>query len=126
MSENEVVYVDVPMPTGGLRFNEGKPRASLFDQLFLWGVTKVLEFGAKKYAVNNWRKGLLWSACLDSMDRHLLAWKQGEDLDPESGIHHLDHVGCNVMFLRRYAEGGYESFDDRKERFAFPDTNKKE
>lgn len=31
--------------------------------------------------------------------RHLTAWWGGEKSDPESGEHHLAHLGCCVIFL---------------------------
>ena len=33
------------------------------------------------------------------MQRHIWAWKQGEQIDPESEIHHLAHAMCCLMFL---------------------------
>jgi hypothetical protein len=33
------------------------------------------------------------------MLRHLFAIMRGEDNDPESGLPHIDHVGCCWMFL---------------------------
>ena len=35
----------------------------------------------------------------DAHMRHMVAWRKGEALDPESGRHHLAHAGCNVIFL---------------------------
>jgi len=31
--------------------------------------------------------------------RHLNAWRLGESIDPESGLHHLKHALTNVIFL---------------------------
>lgn len=60
----------------------------------------VLEYGAKKYARNNWRKlSPEPLAAADSMYRHIDALLQGEELDPESNLPHLGHIMCNVMFL---------------------------
>jgi hypothetical protein len=33
------------------------------------------------------------------MQRHLWAWKEGEQNDPESGKNHLAHALCCLMFL---------------------------
>jgi hypothetical protein len=33
------------------------------------------------------------------MQRHLWAWKEGEQNDPESHKHHLAHAMCCLMFL---------------------------
>ena len=35
----------------------------------------------------------------DALQRHVWSWKQGEQIDPESGIHHLAHAMCCLMFL---------------------------
>lgn len=86
----------------GLRFNNGKLRWGLMSWPALREVVKVLEFGANKYASWNWTKGLSWSQCFDSLQRHLLAWYEGEDRDPETGLSHMAHVVCNAMFLMHF------------------------
>ena len=67
-------------------------------------INKVLDFGAKKYSANNWKagNGFSWTRVLSSMLRHTFAWSRGEDLDPESGLSHLAHMGANVLFLLYY------------------------
>ena len=35
----------------------------------------------------------------DAMQRHIDAWWQGEQKDPETGEHHLAHAICCGMFL---------------------------
>jgi len=83
----------------GLKFDTDKPRLELVDALATEGLAKVLTFGAKKYAANNWRNGIAYSRLLGGIERHLLAIKRGEDTDPESGLPHVDHLACGVMFL---------------------------
>lgn len=34
--------------------------------------------------------------------RHLVAYRNGETTDPESGVSHLSHAFCNLMFLRHF------------------------
>lgn len=76
-------------------------------------VTRVLERGAIKYAAWNWAKGQNWSVCIGSMKRHLWAYSvRGEELDSESGLHHLAHVGANILFLS-FFETYYRQGDDR-------------
>lgn len=60
---------------------------------------RVLEFGAEKYARDNWRKGMPISELLDSMLRHVAALERGEWIDPESKLSHIGHIQCNAMFL---------------------------
>lgn len=67
-------------------------------------IVKVMEFGAKKYARGNFAsgEGLEYTRVLNSLMRHILAFSRGEDLDPETGISHMAHAGCNVLFLLHY------------------------
>lgn len=75
-------------------------------------IAKVLTFGAEKYDAHNWRGGLKQSRLIASALRHLLAYNDGEDNDPESGLPHLAHLGCCVVFmLEQHVKGTGE--DDR-------------
>lgn len=86
------------------RFDSGKTDWSLMPWEAVEEINKVLEFGAKKYSSQNWRvgSGFSWTRVLSSLLRHTFAWARGEDLDPESGLSHLSHMGCNVIFLIYY------------------------
>lgn len=85
---------------GGKKADSGKAPCDLLSPMALLGTARVLEFGAKKYAPNNWRKGLAWSRIVGAIMRHLFAFMMGEDLDPETGLPHTDHLGCEIMFLQ--------------------------
>jgi hypothetical protein len=84
---------------GGMKFDQEKNRVDLLDPEFLEGVGRVLTFGARKYAANNWRNGIAFSRLIGAALRHLLAIMRGEDIDPESGEMHVYHLGCCIMFL---------------------------
>lgn len=60
---------------------------------------RVAAFGAKKYDVDNWQKGLPQSQIAASLQRHLWDWFEGEDKDSESELSHLDHVLWNAVAL---------------------------
>ena len=46
--------------------------------------------GAIKYGRHNWRNGeVIASTYYEAALRHLIAYIEGEDIDPESGVHHL-------------------------------------
>lgn len=63
-------------------------------------ILSVLEFGAVKYGPNNWQKvENAVTRYRDAAMRHLLAYHEGEEIDPESGLPHLAHMGCCLMFL---------------------------
>jgi len=83
----------------GLKYDNEKPPMALLDAEFLEEVSRVLAFGASKYDANNWRGGLLYTRILSAIYRHLGAINRGEDYDKESGLSHVGHLGCNVMFL---------------------------
>jgi len=87
------------LPEVAVKYDGEKPRMDLLDPLALEGLAKVLTFGAQKYAAHNWRKGIANTRLIAAMLRHLFAIMRGEDLDPESGLPHIDHVGCCWMFL---------------------------
>lgn len=83
----------------GTKYDEAKPRMDLLDAEFLEGVAQVLTFGANKYSANNWRGGINYSRLIAACYRHLGAISRGEDLDAESGLPHVHHLGCTVQFL---------------------------
>jgi hypothetical protein len=85
------------------------PRAELA------GVARVLAFGAAKYAPRGWERGISYSRLFDAALRHADAVERGEHTDPESGLPHVSHFWCNVMFLRVFATRGRDDLDDRPE-----------
>lgn len=100
------------MQDQGLRFNTGKTRYDLVPAFAQEQYAKVLTKGAEKYAERNWEKGMRWSKVLASLERHLAAIKNGEDIDPETGMLHSAHVMCNAAFLTEYYKI-YPQGDDR-------------
>jgi hypothetical protein len=81
------------------KFDASKVPLSLLPTEALMQIGDVFGFGAQKYDAWNWTNGFEWSRLNDSLLRHILAWKAGEDVDPESGKSHLAHAGCNIMML---------------------------
>lgn len=84
----------------GLKKDEGKPRWDLLPWAALESVSRVLEFGARKYAPGNWRhvEGWRWRYMRAAVG-HLAQWQLGRGVDPESGESHLAHAACCVLFL---------------------------
>lgn len=84
----------------GKKFDNGKPEYGLIPPNALHEMVKVLTAGAQKYSRDNWkhvpdRKRRYF----DAMERHIWAWKRGEENDPDDGMHHLAHAMCCVAFL---------------------------
>ena len=86
----------------GLKFDIGKVPLELLPVEALIEIAKVMAFGAEKYGRHNWRKDMAWSRLVGAILRHLFAWMLGEDKDPESGLSHLAHAGCDLLFLLTY------------------------
>lgn len=101
---------------GGRKDDAEKPRMDLLDHAALVGVSKVLGFGARKYAAHNWRGGISYSRLIGAAYRHLGALNSGEDIDPESGLPHVDHLGCCVMFLSNFMKTRPDLDDRYKEK----------
>ena len=56
--------------------------------------------GALKYGRSNWRHaGVKASIYYDAARRHLNAWFEGEDNDPQSGVPHLGHALACIAIL---------------------------
>lgn len=101
------------IPAGtALKFDTDKLPLNLLSTEAMNQTAAVLKFGAQKYAEHNWRKGFTWSRPLAAAMRHLTAFNDGEDKDPESGLSHLAHAACCIMFLLEF-EKTHKELDDR-------------
>ena len=84
----------------GRKDDAGKPRWDLLPWRELEAVVDVLTYGADKYADNGWQEvpapiNRYFAAAL----HHVSAYRQGEDLDPDSGLPHLAHAICSLLFV---------------------------
>ena len=82
-----------------------KTPLALIPPIAMEKIALVHQLGSKKYGAFNWRKtGVCASTYVNAIMRHLNAWRDGEDLDPESGISHLAHIacGCNILLDADY------------------------
>ena len=69
--------------------------------------------GALKYGRHNYRGiGVRGSVYYDAAMRHLMAWWEGEDIDPESSLSHITKVmSCMVVLRDGMIQGNW--VDDR-------------
>lgn len=81
----------------------GKCRMELLPFLALRDVADVLAFGAQKYSAHGWRAGFEWSRAYGATLRHLTSWWMGETNDGETGLNHLAHAACELLFLLEWA-----------------------
>jgi hypothetical protein len=77
--------------------------------------------GARKYErvgpVDNWRLGYPYSSSIAALHRHLNAFTSGEDIDEETGSHHLVAVAWHAFTMLEFigTPGFPELFDDRQD-----------
>ena len=84
----------------GIKHDQEKLRYELLPVEPIEALVAVLTYGAKKYDDNNWKyvtpfNDRYYAATL----RHINAWRKGEKLDPETGLPHLAHAMCCLVFL---------------------------
>lgn len=102
--------------TEGTKFDSTKPDLSFKkndDNKLRWNllpieaveeVLKVMESGAIKYGDFNWKnaENTEWTRLGNSMERHVIKWKKGLNIDEESGLYELAHIVCNALMLLTY------------------------
>lgn len=88
---------------GGMKYDFGKPRMDLLLSgcpHALEQVSRVLTFGAAKYAPNSWQTVPQGEErYLAALLRHLAAHGKVEPYDSETGLSHLAHAACNALFI---------------------------
>lgn len=97
--------------TGG----EKGSKIERFDLIPVYPLTVLAKhygLGALKYDSNQWRKGYEYSLSYAALQRHLTAWWNGEDLDPEFGDSHLAAVAWHAFTLLQF-EKDFPEMDDR-------------
>lgn len=100
----------------GIKHDEEKLRWDLLPGDAVREIVKVLTHGSKKYGDRNWEKGMSWSRPFGALMRHSWDWFMGEDNDPETGLSHMAHAGCCVLFLLAYVIRGMYDLDNRPSR----------
>ena len=80
---------------------------------------KCHRHGADKYGMRNWREdGIIASTYEAAIMRHFIAYFNGEDTDPDSGLSHLTHIrACCAVVLDAKLKG--KLTDDRNKQEAF-------
>lgn len=81
--------------------------------------------GAWKYRSYNYREiPIRYSRYYDAAMRHLMAWWEGEDIDPDSGLSHVTKVISCLTVLRdamlQSENGGKPTIDDRPPKSKVP------
>lgn len=110
----------------GLRFNSGKTRFDLLEPYAIEQLAKVFTAGSLKYSDHNWLKGMEWSKVMASLERHINAFKNGDDIDYDknckdcqegtckshTGLLHMAHAAWNCLAIVSYYKY-HPELDDR-------------
>jgi hypothetical protein len=92
-----------------LKNDANKPDLSLIPYVAEVRLAEALMVGERKYGRYNYCKGMEASRIVAAAKRHLSAWFNGEELDPQDGQHHLGAaMACCAMLLRQQELGTLE------------------
>lgn len=111
------------MPTKYKYYPDGNPKTAIgrskpplcaIPPVALLHLGAAMADGERKYGRFNWRDNAVTSSVYyDAMQRHLMAWWDGERCAADSGQHHLAHVmACCSILLDAEANGTLN--DDRR------------
>ena len=83
----------------GIKYDSEKPKMNLLPPIAIVEVGKVLTFGAQKYGPEIWIElEDLQNRYTAGALRHIFAHMDGEKLDPETGLSHMAHALCCLLF----------------------------
>lgn len=107
MTKGELPVISIQKPvqeavSEGRKDDGGKLPYHLLPSDAIEEIVKVLDFGARKYAPRNWEKGMDWGRVFSALMRHMWSWWRKEGTDPDTGLSHLAHAGCCILFLLAY------------------------
>ena len=115
---DEDTDVQVQTTSAPMKFDQGKLDWSLLPEEPLEPVIRVLMFGCKKYAPDNWQK-VPRRKLYNSLRRHIFKYFiKREQIDADSGESHLACAICNLLFLlwaELKGEKVWESKNDHKD-----------
>lgn len=95
------------------RAAQGKLRLSLVPPVAIAHEAAAMTDGANKYGPYNWRtRKVAASIYLDALKRHVDSWFDGEEVAPDSKVHHLGHARACLGIILDAQETG-NLVDDR-------------
>ena len=90
-----------------IKHDKGKPQLTLFPKEAMEAVCEIMEFGANKYGQGTWNR-VEAIRYINAAARHLYAMQSKDEngkeyidlskVDSESGLEHLYHLACNVVY----------------------------
>ena len=109
MNRDDILRTEHEAKTSvGVKHDKGKPRIDLIPPEVILEVAAVLTDGVEEYGEHNWRQGIAYSRLYSAIQRHLLAFWSGDDVD-KSGHRTLAHACTDIMMLMEM----HKDWDDR-------------
>ena len=105
--------VRITSETGGAK-GQKLARFDLLPWDVLWQLAEHYGRGALKYEDRNWERGYPFSLSIAALGRHFAQFCSGEDVDSETGSHHMLAVMFHAAALIRNADA-HPDMDDRPE-----------
>ena len=82
-----------------MKWSKDKIRYGLVPVIALKNLAEVFTYGAKKYKPRNYLECVDPGEFTNALFRHFEAYRDGEIIDPESGLPHLGHLMCCAAIL---------------------------
>jgi hypothetical protein len=96
-------HLEGPDFSEGVKFDNNKIQMELLPLRELREVARVLTYGAKKYAPDNWKKvANSKERYAGALLRHFTEYREGNTFDHETcpdPLRHIAQVACNALFL---------------------------
>jgi hypothetical protein len=103
----------VPTPNPKQAMGDAKIQLQLVPSSVEIAIARGLVEGARKYGAWNWRdQPVQVMTYVGSLKRHLAAWIEGEDIDPDGGKLHLDGAIASLAIIIDAISSG-SALDDR-------------
>jgi len=100
------LFFNEAAPKEGKKSDSGKPDYALLTRPMLESMIAAFMFGQGRYGRGNFKGGFTNTRLLAAAMRHIMAFNDGEDLDPDSNVSHLGHaMAALAMCLDNRAEG---------------------
>lgn len=94
---------EVPVEPVNFKANQGitKPPLELVPLTALAYIAAGMQEGARKYGSASWRDvpSVDLNQYVGATMRHLMAYADGEDIDPDSGNHHIAHAIASLAIM---------------------------
>ena len=115
LSQDEVDAILGPAPAPpAMKDDADKPRYDLIPPEIITALANIFTYGAKKYAPRNCEQGFDYGRLYAALWRHMIPFWEGQTIDPESGMSHLNHALFNIGMLLVQEKRGTGT-DDRPE-----------